>query len=153
MHEFAAETSAKEPQSNFIVSTSSTLNMKNSHLQKRNSKTQNLWKENQSNPETNTKKNRNLIGFSKSYQGMEQDQYDNSNEGIKPTSIQSRAIISQNDSVIGDAHNPKNQEDHNRAQTPQSCAELEHIPSHGSSRSMHNITQKTQNSWRKILTF
>lgn len=80
MHEFAAKTSAKEPESNFIVSTSSTLNMKNSHLQKRNSKTQNLCKEKPSNPETNTKKNGNLIGFSKSYQGMEQEQYDNSNE-------------------------------------------------------------------------
>lgn len=73
---------------------------------------------------------------------MEQDQDNKSNEGIKAAIIESWAIISQNDSVIGDTHHPKNQEDHDRPQTPKSCAELEHIPSHGYSRSMHNTSKK-----------
>lgn len=46
------------------------------------------------------------------YQAMEQDQYNKSNERVKATVVQSRAIISQNDSVIGDTYDPKHQEDH-----------------------------------------
>ncbi|PON48391.1 hypothetical protein PanWU01x14_237860 [Parasponia andersonii] len=71
------------------------------------------------------------------YQGMKQDQDKKSNERIKATIVESWSIISQNDSVIGHTHHPKNQKDHDRAQTPKSCAELEHIPSHRNSRSMH----------------
>ena len=76
------------------------------------------------------------------HQEMEQDQDDKSNERIKATIVQSRAISSQNDSVVGDTHYPKNQKDHDRAQPSQSRTELEHVPSHRSSRSMH--TQKAQ---------
>ena len=71
------------------------------------------------------------------YQAMEQDQNDNSNERIEATIVESWSVIGQNDGIIGDTDDPKNQEDHDRAQTPKSCAELENIPSHRSPRSMH----------------
>lgn len=87
------------------------------------------------------------------YQAMEQDQYNKSNERVKATVVQSRAIISQNDSVIGDTYDPKHQEDHDWSQTSQSCAELEHVPSHGHTRSMHNISQIHKKTIKKILSF
>lgn len=68
---------------------------------------------------------------------MEEDQNSKRNERIKATIVESRSVISQNDGVIGDTDHSENQKDHDRAQTPKSCAELEHIPSHRNPRSMH----------------
>ena len=79
---------------------------------------------------------------------MEQDQNGNSNERIEATIIQRRAISSQNDSVVGDTHHPKNQKNHDRAQSTQGRTELEHVPSHRSSRSMHTRTKKTKSTIR-----
>lgn len=76
--------------------------------------------------------------FLEAYQTMKQDQYSNSSDRIKSTVVQSGTVIGQNDGVIGDTDDPENQQDHDRAQTPQGRTKLEHIPSHRSPRSMHD---------------
>lgn len=83
---------------------------------------------------------------------MKQDQHCQGNKRIKSSSIQSRAIIGQNNSIVSDTNDPKNQQNHDRAQSTQSSAELEHVPRHRSSRSMH--TQQTHHdSAPKLVTF
>ena len=83
---------------------------------------------------------------------MKQDQHCQGNKRIKSSSIQSRAIIGQNNSIVSGTNNAKNQQDHDRAQSTQSSAELEHVPRHRSSRSMH--TQQTHHdSAPKLVTF
>lgn len=49
---------------------------------------------------------------------MEQDQDSNSSDRIKSTIVQSGTVIGQNDGVVGDTNNPKNQQDHDRTETP-----------------------------------
>lgn len=80
---------------------------------------------------------------------MEQDQDDKSGERIEATVVQSRAVIGQNDSVVGHPHDPKNQKDHDRAQASQCGTELEHVPGHRSSRSMHTRKTKTEKKRKK----
>lgn len=80
---------------------------------------------------------------------MEQDQDDKSGERIEAAIVQSLAISSQNNGVVGHPHDPKNQKDHDRAQASQCGTELEHVPGHRSSRSMHtrkNENQKSKNN-------
>lgn len=69
---------------------------------------------------------------------MEGDQNGESNERIEAAVVEGGAVVGQNYGVIGDADNPKNQKDHDRTKTSQGRTELEDIPSHGRSRSMHN---------------
>lgn len=82
------------------------------------------------------------------HQPMKQDQHRNSCNRRKATVVQSGAVARQNDGIIGYTHDAEDQEDHDRAKAPQGGAELENIPSHHSSGSMHarhpkNEFQKT----------
>lgn len=81
----------------------------------------------------------------RAHQTMKQDQHRQSNDTIKNPTVQSRAIGSQHDSVISNTHDTKNKEDHDRAQSSKSCAELEDVPSHRRSRSMHSRGTETHN--------
>ena len=75
---------------------------------------------------------------------MEQDQHCHGRNRTNATRIQSRSKFSQHHSIIGNTHDPENQQDHDRAQSSQCSAELEHVPSHGSTRSMHTGEKKTE---------
>lgn len=73
---------------------------------------------------------------------MKQDQHRNSYNGSKTPVVQSRAVAGQNNGVIGYTHDAKDQKDHDRAKAPQGRAELENVPSHHSSGSMHTRRPK-----------
>lgn len=76
---------------------------------------------------------------------MKQDQDQDCNKKIKASIIHSRNIIGNNNSIISNTNNTKNQQNHNRTKSSQSCAELEHVPSHGCTRSMHTQQQQWKN--------
>ena len=81
---------------------------------------------------------------------MEGDQNGESNERIEAAVVESGAIVRQNDGVIGDTDNSKNQKDHDRTETSQGRTELKDVPSHGGFRSMHNSGKRSQIGRRKV---
>lgn len=82
---------------------------------------------------------------------MEGDQNGKSNERIETAIVEGGAVVGQNDGVIGDTDNPKNQKNHDRTKTSQGRTKLEDIPSHGRSRSMHNLGKLAETSRRKFI--
>ena len=77
------------------------------------------------------------------YQAMEEDQDGNGRNGIDASDIKGGAVIGKNQSIVSNADNTKDKEDHNRAKAAERRAELEHVPSHHSTRSVHDFHGKT----------
>ena len=75
---------------------------------------------------------------------MKQDQDGECRERSKATIEQSREVIGNDNSIIGDAHNGQDQQDHDRAKASQGRTESEHVPSHHSSRSVHHKSKTRQ---------
>lgn len=67
---------------------------------------------------------------------MKQQQDCKSNEQIKVTMKERRAVIDNNESIIGDTHDAQDYEDHDRAEATQCRTEFEDVPRHCSSRSL-----------------
>lgn len=58
--------------------------------------------------------------------------------GIDTASEQSRQVVCDDDGVVCEADDGENQQDHNRSEPTQRCAELKHIPRHRNPQSEHS---------------
>lgn len=69
---------------------------------------------------------------------MKQKQNDESYECFEAAGSEPGPIIGDHHRVIADADDAENQQYHDRAKPPQCRTELEHVPRHHGSRSIHN---------------
>lgn len=72
-------------------------------------------------------------GLAGKYQEMEENQDGECGKGIDAAaacSIQGGAVIDDDDSIVGDDDDAEHQQNHDRSQTTECRAELEHVPSH-----------------------
>lgn len=73
---------------------------------------------------------------------MKEDQNNESSERIEAAIVETGAVIGDDDGIVGNADDSKDQQDHDGAKPSQGRTELEHVPSHYCSGSVH--TQKNK---------
>lgn len=71
------------------------------------------------------------------HQGVEGEEDGEGGEGVEATVEEEGAIVGDDKGVVGDADDAEDEEDHDRSQASEGGAELEDVPRHGRSRSVH----------------
>lgn len=72
------------------------------------------------------------------YQDMEEDQDGDGQERTVTPRNENGPIIGDDDGVIADSDDTEDKEEHERSESPQSGAELEHVPGHDDRRRPHH---------------
>ena len=77
---------------------------------------------------------------------MEEKNDDDGDERVEAAGEKGRAVVGNDDGVVGDPNDAEDEQDHEGSQAPKRGAELEHVPRHHRPRSVHHC-RLTQRIW------